>query len=202
MSIYSTTDVYPGDVDTSMCEQCGFDCDVYEYCKQTAIKDYDLQDQYLYDVLEQKGYGGCKLKVEKIHGKSWLVLYPFSNAYVIAEKCNMELCCPVVPLKTKYTMGVPGLNVSNCYTQLLEVIDQLSDIDLPISYDKVVSVDDMYEYCRTQYPDTFQHCLELNIQDKAEVINLVDALNHLGLRIVTSAGEITGYIPPEEELVL
>ena len=176
MSVYSSHEVYPpeADVDLSSCSVCGFDCDNYGYCKETAIDDLDLHDVYLNDVLKQKGYGGCNLKLETIHGKSWLVLYPFNGAYVIAEKCNIELGCSVVPLKTGYTMGVPGLNVSNCYTQLLQVIDQLSPISAPVNYPRVVSVDDMYEYVKQNYPDSFKHCCDLNITVKAEVVNLID----------------------------
>ena len=201
MSVYSPYMVYPSsfdEVDTMECSGCGFNCDQWGYCKTDAYEDYDLQDQYLYDVLKQKGYGGCNLKLESIHGKNWLVLYPFKKALCIAEKCNIELCCPVVPLKTRYTMGVTGLNVSNCYGQLLKVIDSLSEADAPVDCQRVISVDDMYEYVKREYPDSFQHCLDLNITGKAEVVNLIEALNNMGLHRVSVDGNITGYIPLEE----
>lgn len=186
------------DVDLSICNTCGFDCDVYGYCKTTVIDDLDLHDTYLNDILKQKGYGGGTLKLETICGKNWLILYPLTGAYMIAEKLNIECNCPVVPVKTGYTMGVPGLNVSNVYTMLLEVIDQLSPINQPVDYRKVISVDDMYEYVKREYPESFQHCMDLNITKKAEVINLIEALNDIGLSIVSCDGEITGYIPLEE----
>ncbi len=199
MSVYSKIeDPFCADVDRTLCNGCGFDCDIYGYCKKNDIDDVDLQDYYLYDVLKQKGYGGCNLKVETIHGKSWLILYPYRGAYLIAEKCNVELACPVVPLKTRYTMNVPGLNVSNCYGQLLQVIDQLTPFDQPVDSCKIISVDDMYEYVKREYPVSFQHCKELNIIVKPEVVNLISALNNLGLQYVSINGEITGYIPLEE----
>ena len=103
-----------------------------------------------------------------------------------------------MPLKTRYTMGVTGLNVSNCYGQLLKVIDRLSEADAPVDYRKVISVDDMYEYVKREYPVSFEHCKELNIIVKPEVVNLISALNNLGLQYVSINGEITGYIPLEE----
>ncbi len=200
-SMYDSRQVYPpsfDDLDLSTCETCGFDCDIYGYCKETAINDVDLQDDYLNDVLKSKGYGGCNLKAEKIHDKYWLVLYPYHGGYIIAEKCNIELSCPVIPLKTRYTMGVLGLNVSNCYSQLLQVIDKLSPASKPIDYKKVISVDDMYDYVKKNYPESFQHCCDLHITKKAEVINLIEALNDIGLNLVSVDGEITGYVPIKE----
>lgn len=186
------------DVDLSSCTICGFDCDKYGYCKQIAIDDNEMDGSYLNDILSQKGYGGCTLKAEKIHGKTWLILYPLNGAYLLAEKLNVECNCPVVPVRTGYTMGVPGLNVSNCYTMLLEVIDQVSAINNPVDYSRVISVDDMFNYVKREYPESFQHCVELHLQTKPEFINLIDALNDIGLNIVSCDGEITGYIPVEE----
>lgn len=189
------------EVDLSTCTTCGFDCDVHGYCKQDAYNDCDLQDKYLNDVLTDKGYGGCNLKAEKIRGKTWLVLYPLYGGYTIAEKLNIELGCPVVPLKTRYTSGLCGLNVSNCYGMLLQVIDQLSDMKEKIDYSKVINVDDMYTYVTTNYPESFQHCLDLNITAKTEVINLIEAINDMNLQIVTNDGEIMGYIAPEGVMI-
>ena len=189
------------DMDLSECTTCGFDCDIYGYCKKTAFDDVDLQDDYLHDVLKQKGYGGCNLKLETICGKNWLVLYPYNGAYMIAEKLNIECNCPCVPVKTKYTSNVPGLNVSNCYTMLLQVIDQLTPINQPVNYNRVISVDDMFEYVKTEYPESFKHCMDLHLQSKTEFINLIDALNDIGLNMITCDGEISGYIS-REELVL
>ena len=46
-------------INMQQCLDCGFDCQTYGYCKQEAIEDVDKQDAYLFDILKQKGYGGC-----------------------------------------------------------------------------------------------------------------------------------------------
>lgn len=185
-------------VDLSPCNTCQFDCASYGYCKTEAIDDYELQDTYLNDILKQKGYGGCNLKVENIHGKNWLILYPLTGAYILAEKLNIECNCPCVPVKTCYTMGVPGLNISNCYTMLLEVIDQITPIKEPCDTHRVISVDDMYNYLKHEYPESYQHCKDLHLTRKEEVINLIEALHNIGLNMVHCDNKIMGYIPFEE----
>lgn len=191
------------EIDQTDCETCGFSCDVFEYCKKDAIDNPDLQDQYLHDLLKDKGYGGCTLKLENIRGKNWLVLYVFNAPYLFAEKCNVELGVPVVPLKTGYTMNIPGLNVSNCYTQFLDLIDKISPRDEPVDTGNIINVDDMFEYCKKHYPSTVDHCIDINITSPEGIINVVDAFENLGLTIIadTGNGKIQGYIP-REELVL
>ena len=117
----------------------------------------------------------------------------------LCDKLNQEVGCPVVPLKTKYTSGIVGLNVSNCYTPLLELIDKVSDSDEPINTSMLYSVDDVFNFIQGEYPGIVEHCQEININDPKEIINVADAFENLHLTRIqdTVTGELTGYIVPE-----
>lgn len=200
MSVYSSTDVYPAeyDIDDTACTSCNFDCDIHGYCKTDVHGDSEKEETYLCTVLKEKGYGGCTLKAEKIRGKYFLIVYPFKGAYLLAEKMNAELGVPVVPVKTGYTMGAPGLNVSNCYTKFLELVDQVTCIDEPVDYGHIISVEEMFKYCKEHYPSTVENCYDINITDEAGIVNVCDAFHHLHLNIISDENGVMGYIPPKE----
>lgn len=183
--------------DQKNCDVCQFDCEAHGYCKIDAINDVDMQDTYLYDVLRDKGYNGCNLKPQKIRGKYRLILYPFNYGYLLCEKMNLECGVSVAPLKTRYTHGLAGLDLSNCYGDFLSRIDQVSCSDQPVQMDHVIKPEDMFKYVQEHYGETVEHCKEININKPAEIINVVNATHNLNLYIVSDSEGITGYYSQE-----
>ena len=153
---------------------------------------------YLSDVMKSKGYGGCNIKLETIGGRPWAIMYMIRQDLVelFAQKVNMELGLPLAMVKTSFTMGVKGLNVTRIFHQLLDCIEDISCADEPVNEDRLFSLTKVFYYCLENYRSTIEQCIELNLENSYEVVVYCNAIHNIGL-YETPDGRF--YVPEEVE---
>ena len=102
---------------------------------------------YLKDTISSKGYGGSNVKLEWIGGRPWAILYLFEQdlSELFAFKVNIELGLPLGQVKTGYTMGVKGLNITRVAEDLINSIQDISCADEPVNDVRIFSLDSVFD---------------------------------------------------------
>ena len=182
------------------CMNCSFDCNQFGYCRYDAIFDEKQHDQYINDVLEQKGYGGCSIKLERINKRPFVVLYlsKYNATEFFVNKCIVELGIEkMAPVRTQYTMCVPGVNVTSCFYDLVEKIHKLSSFENPIDTSNLYSEIECLNKLCIKFPEDAERCRRvLNEKDAIGIILYCARINQISLKIV----EDKFFIPYEVEL--
>lgn len=144
----------------------------------------DEKIAYLNRIMEDKGYGGCNIKLEWIRGRPFAIMYMFKPAYVelFTQKVNMELGLELAQVKTDYTNGVKGLNITKIFDRLVESINDISNANEPINEERIFSLEAVYNYCIKEYKFNVDRARNiLNFENKYDVVIYCNALHKMGL---------------------